>query len=219
MIGAQLAAGWRPGGRGVIAVLGVSLVAAVGNFGTLRDSYHSLSGLSVVVRGGLAGLDIAADRARPDLVLTPENSDFNYFTFLEAGPYLSAAEKFGSPAYSQEELAAAPEQARVAADKVMAAALPIALRAGPSPSARGCVEVGGAGSQTPIVSLPQGGADLSAPAMGRGISCPAAIRRRFLSREPGVLRGQERLSSPRTARAGPGSSRWTLADPVRVCPL
>ena len=41
-------------------------------------------------------------------MLTPENSDFNYFTLVEAGPYLSAAEKFGSPAYSQAELADGP---------------------------------------------------------------------------------------------------------------
>lgn len=219
MISAQLAAGWRPGGRGVIAVLGVSLVAAAGNFGTLRDSYHSLSGLSVVVRGGLAGLDISADRARPDLVLTPENSDFNYFTFLEAGPYLSAAEKFGSPAYSQEELAGAPEEARVAADKVMAAALPIALRAGPPPSARGCVEVGGAGSQTPIVSLPQGGADLSAP---DGRRASLALRRyagNSFPVSPGVLRGQERLIIPTDRSSRPWQLQVNAPGPIRVCPL
>ena len=219
MIGAQLAAGWRPGGRGVIAVLSVGLVAAVGNFGTLRDSYHALTGLSVVVRGGLAGLDIAADRARPDLVLTPENSDFNYFTLLEAGPYLSAAEKFGSPAYSQEELAGAPEEARVAADKVMAAALPIAIRAGPPPSARGCVEVGGAGSPTPIVSLPQGGADLSAPDDGRASLALRRYAGDSFPVSPGVLRGQTRLVIPTDRSSRPWQLKVDAADPVHVCPL
>jgi hypothetical protein len=219
MILAQLASGWRPGKRGVAALLGVSLLAAFGNFNTLLDSYHSLTRVTAVVRGGLAGLDITADRARPDLVLTPENSNFNYFTLVRAGPYLSAAEKFGSPAYSQEELATAPERARVAADKVMAAALPIALRAHATPAARDCMAMRGTGGGAPIVTLPPGGANLSAP---NGARASLALRRYAgdsFPVDPGPLRGRARLVIPTDRSSRPWQVRVNAPRPVRVCPL
>lgn len=219
MIAAQLAAGWRPGWRGVIAVLGVGVVAAVGNFATLSDSYQRLSQASVVVRGGLAGLDITADRARPDLVLTPQNSDFNYFTLLHAGPYLSAAEKFGSPAYSQEELATAPERARVAADKVMAAALPIALSPRAAPGARGCVAVRRTGGGAPIVSVPPGGASLSAPNGARASLALRRYARDSFPVDPGALRAAARLAIPTDRSSRPWQLRVDAPAPVRVCPL
>ena len=55
---------------------------------------------------------------------------------VDAGSYLSAADEFGSPAYTQEELASAPEAGRAAADKVLAAADGVALR--PVDEAAGC---------------------------------------------------------------------------------
>ena len=86
-----------------------SLAAVGGNLVALRDANRDLLNLTPVVRGDLAGLEIAADRVDPALVLDRANSGFNYFTLLDAGSYLSAAEKFGSPAYDQAELATAPE--------------------------------------------------------------------------------------------------------------
>jgi uncharacterized membrane protein len=219
MILAQLASGWRPGRRGVAALLGVSLIAAFSNFNTLLDSYHSLTRLTAVVRGGLAGLDITADRARPDLVLTPENSNFNYFTLVRAGPYLSAAEKYGSPAYSQEELAEAPEPARVAADKVMAAALPITLRPGPAPSATDCVEAGGTGSESSVVPVPPGGAALI---VRGGAGAPLALRRYAQDSfpvNPGVLNGRMQVIIPTDRSSRPWQLEVEGPGPVRVCPL
>jgi hypothetical protein len=218
MIAAQVAAGWRPAWRGVVAVLVVGIVAALGNLSMLHQGYRALNDLSVVVRGGLTGLDITADRVRPDLELNPENSDVNFFTLLEAGPYLSAAEKFGSPAYSQEELATAPETARVAADKVMAAALPVALRPGPA-NGRGCTSVTGIGAGAPIVSLPPGGASLSAPS---GAGASLALRRYAgdsFPVNPGPLRGQARLVVPTDRSSRPWQLKVDSPGPVSVCPL
>jgi hypothetical protein len=236
MIAAQLAAGWRPGWRGVLATLAVGAAAAIGNLATLHQAYRALTGVSDVVRGGLAGLEIAADRVSPDLVLTPENSDFNYFTLLVAGPYLSAAEKFGSPAYSESELAGAPEGARVAADKVLAAALPIALRpeaaprppAGPTPrlanplnggflQAGSCIAVRGAGSEAPVLNLPPGGASLSAP---RGVQASLGLRRYAADSfpvDPGPLRGDARLVIPTDRSSRTWQLRLDTRRPVSVC--
>lgn len=216
MMAADLGAGWRPGWRGVLGALAVGVAAALANFGTLHDSYRSLAGLSQIVRGGLAGLDIAADRAEPNLVLTQENSDFNYFTLLVAGPYLSAAEKFGSPAYPPSELSGAPESARVAADKVLAAALPVTLRPEAGSPEGACRTVSGTGPHAAIVTLPTGGAVLSAPP---GAGATLGLRRYANSFpvSPGPLRGTERLDIP-TDRS---TRRWQLRvdsrGPVSVC--
>ena len=217
MIAADLAVGWRPGWRGVLAALAVGIAAALGNLTTLHQGYRALAGNSEVVRGGLAGLDIAADRVSPGLVLTPENSDFNYFTLVRAGLYLSAAEKFGSPAYSQTELADAPAGARVAADKVLAAALPITLEPQARPGTRKCTTILGAGARAPIVALPPGGAVLSAP---RGVPASLGLRRYASDSfpvDPGTLRGSERLVIPTDRSGRPWQLRVDTPGPVTVC--
>jgi hypothetical protein len=236
MIAANLAAGWRPGWRGVLGALAVGLAAAAANLVTLHRSFQSLAGVSEVVRGGLAGLDIAADDVDPGFVLTPENSDFNYFTLVKAGPYLSATEKFGSPAYSEAELASAPEGAKVAADKVLAAALPVSLRPGgvqpPTGGARprvvgppntqssvqgSCVTVTGLAGAAPVIGLPPGGAILRT---GGGASHPLSLRRFAAEGFPvsvGALHGSANLVVP-TDRSG---RSWQLqiagAGPVTAC--
>ena len=66
----------------------------------------------------------------------------------------------------------------------MAAALPIALRAGPSPSARGCVERGWSGRADADREPAAGRGRPQRSGRWAGIACPAAIRRRLFSREP-----------------------------------
>ena len=88
-----------------MAVFAVALAAALSNLAILHDGYRQLTGLAAIVRGDLEGLELAAERVNPDFALTPENADFNYFNLVRAGPYLSASKKFGSPAYSESELA------------------------------------------------------------------------------------------------------------------
>jgi hypothetical protein len=217
MIAAELASGWRPGWRAVLATLAVGAVAAMGNLQTLHQAYRALSGSSDVVRGGLAGLEIAADRADPDLVLTPENSDFNYYTLVKAGPYLSAADKFGSPAYSESELAGAPESGRVAADKVLAAALPITLQPTPPPPASGCTTVRGTGPAAPVLNLPPGGVSLSAT---QGAQASLALRRYASPSfpvDPEPLRGSAQLSIPTDHSSRPWQLRLDAPRPVVVC--
>jgi hypothetical protein len=236
LIAGELAAGWRPRWRAVLVALAVSIAAAAGNFVTLHDGYRGLTRFSVTVRGGLGGLQIAADRVKPDFVLTPQNSNFNYLTLVRAGPYLSATRKFGSPAYSESELAGAPEPAREAADKVLAAALPVSL-AHPAPApppphgipprpvgppggfarpSGGCLVLRGQGGPA-VVSLPPGGALLYP---GHGVR-PELHLRRFASVSfpvaLGTFRGATRLEIP----GDRSSRRWELqvgaTGRVKVC--
>jgi hypothetical protein len=217
MIAADLAAGWRPGWRGVAGTLAVGVAAALSNLVILHDGYQALARSSQIVRGGLAGLEIAADRVSPDFLLTPQNSDFNYFTLLTAGPYLSAEEKFGSPAYSQSELATAPERARIAADKVVAAALPITLEPAGGPGRTGCATVVGTGARAPIVVMPPGGAAVSAPP---GLTVSLGLRRYASDSfpvDPGTLRGNERLVIPADRSSRPWQLRVDTSHRVSVC--
>ncbi len=218
MIAAELAAGWRPAWRGIVAVLVVGIAAALSNLVILHDGYQANHRVSQTVRGGLAGLEIAADRVSPDFVLTPQNSDFNYYTLVSAGPYLSAEEKYGSPAYSQDELSGAPESARVAADKVLAAALPVRLEPASARAGTGCTSVAGAGAQAPVVGVSPGeSVTLSPPA---GATAALTLRRFATDSFPvdlGQLRGDERLVIPTDRSDRPWELRIDSSRPVSVC--
>jgi hypothetical protein len=156
LVAAELLRGARVTGGAAIAVLAVAVAAALSNYTQLRDAANGLAGIAQRERGGLAALELARDQADPALVLTPDNSDVDYLGLVDARSYLSAAEAYGSPAYSPAELAGAPEVARVAADKVSGAALGIHL----SP------QQGGQGGACRRVDLGRGPATTAVPAAG-----------------------------------------------------
>jgi hypothetical protein len=236
LIAGELAAGWRPAWRAILAGLAVSIAATAGNLVTLHDGYRASAASSATVRGGLGGLEIAADHVSPDFVLTGQNSNFNYFTLVRAGPYLSASEKFGSPAYSQSELASASEPAKEAADKVLAAALPVSLRPGlarPAPgnaapqlvgppttrsSAQGsCVTVQGGAGSAPILALPSGGAILKASG---STPHPLSLRRFAAESFPvsvGALSGSASLVVPTDRSSRPWQLQIGGAGQVTAC--
>jgi hypothetical protein len=236
LIAAELLAGWRPRWQAVLAAFAVSAAAAAANLETLHDGYRTLAASSVTVRGGLGGLEIAADQVSPDLLLTQQNSGFNYFTLLRAGPYLSASEKFGSPAYSEPELASAPEGAREAADKVLATALPVSLRPRAEPPSGGapprvvgpadiktsvqgsCVAVSGFAGAAPILELPPGGVILKAP----GDTPHALLLGRFSSGFPvsaGTLRRSANLLIPTDRSSRPWRLQVGGRGPITACAL
>lgn len=212
--------GWRPDWRSWRALAPVFVVAALataGNYSTLHDAYGAYRGATAIVRSDLAALEIAQDTVDPGFVLTPENSDFEFFGYVVAGPYLSAADKFGSPAYSEAQLARAPESARVAADKVLAAALPISLKPAPSTTGKGCRAIGPPAGARPIVSLPPGGAVLEAP---RGVRAELGLRRFASASFPvhvATLRGAARLDIPRDRSGRPWELQVSATGKVTVC--
>ena len=133
LIAAELARGTRLPTRGVAIALAVAAASALSNADYLHNQYTAQRAASVLVRGDLAGLEIAADRVSPGFVLTPENSGFQYFGQVVAGPFLSAAGSYGSPGYGIGDLPGAPDSAKTAADRVAAAADGIALRPAAAP--------------------------------------------------------------------------------------
>ncbi len=222
MAAAELLRGMRPDPR-VIAVACVATLAAIGSgIATLEDRYQELKSASALVRGNLAALEIAADTVDPNLVLTPDNSGFNYFTLVRAGPYLSAAEDFGSPAYSVEELASATDGAREGADRVLAPALGLELAPADRTPASGCTVIAGTAPGKPSTALPPGGAILSsAPGPGAEI-----LVRRYASQtfpvDLGLVPAGEsrRLEIPADASEQP----WQVqvqsgGGTLEVCPL
>ena len=237
LIAGELAAGWRPGWRGVLLVFAVSIAAGIGNLVTLHDAYRSLANTSVTVRGGLGGLEIAADRVNPGFTLTTENSNFNYYTLVRAGPYLSASHKFGSPGYSESELTSAPEPAREAADKVLAAALPVGLAPGEAPPAAGgatprlvgppstrasvqssCMTVQAVAGSAPILALPPGGATLRATG---ATAHPLALRRfaESFTVSAGTLRDSASVVIPTDRSDHPWELQIGGAGPVTACAI
>jgi hypothetical protein len=183
MIAAELLRGVRvPRGATIGAyVLGAAIVA--GNLSVLHDAYISYRNTSDLIKADLGAVEIAQDRTATPFVLDEDIADTGY-VHVSSSLYLSAADKYGSPADSAAEIAGAPEPARVAADKVLGRALDVSF--GPaqgSPAASGpppqllfptqadaqrhgsCLELG-ADSPVAILRVPPGGAIVHAARTG-----------------------------------------------------
>jgi hypothetical protein len=98
---------------------------------------------SATNRGELAALEISQGEVPDEFTVeaggltTLSNPDM----LFDAGTYFDIVSSYGSPAYSEGELEAAPEQAREAADQLLARALPISMRPGFHPARRGAIAV------------------------------------------------------------------------------
>jgi hypothetical protein len=128
MVTAELARGVRAGPWVVAAVLAAAALAAFSNLYQLHKHAAELADITQLERAGLGALELTRDTVDPNFKLDPQNSNVDYLLDVDAGSYLSAVDAYGSPADSPEQLAAAPEGAKVAADKVFAGALGISLR-------------------------------------------------------------------------------------------
>ena len=116
------------GGWVIAVVVAIGLLAALANFSLLRDNgRRPRRDRRAAARAGSPRSSSPGARSRRDFELTEENSGVDYLGIVDAGSYFSAIDAFGSPAYTPDELAAAPDAARVAADRVFAAALGLGL--------------------------------------------------------------------------------------------
>jgi hypothetical protein len=196
LVGAELLRGARLDRRLLGPALAVIAAAVIANAVFLNEAFESYRSTSQLERADLAAVEIARDSVEPAFVLSEDIADTGY-VHIEAAPYLAARDAYGSPAYSEGELANSPAPARVAADKVLAAALGVELvpvsgpppepgplpRAVDPPSARlgtreGCLLVNS--SAAAVVELPAGGVTVRAPDAGQ-----VRIRlRRFASSFP-----------------------------------
>jgi hypothetical protein len=122
MIAAGLLSGVKLRPRLLIPALVVLAAAVLPNVVFFHEAYESYRNTSQIERADLAALEIIRPRVEPTFFLDEEIADTGYVP-LEAQAYFETRDEDGSPAYDEAELIAAPEHARVPADKVMAAGL------------------------------------------------------------------------------------------------
>lgn len=164
LLAAVLIQGTRPRRPWSGVILAVAVLATVSNISFLHHAWETLVPPERNVRAALAAVEISRDTVAPDFLLDSENGGAQYFAIIDAGSYLSAVDAFGSPAYDQAELLAAPEAARETADLALFAALRLELaplEPAASVSGRECRRA--TLSETPVTAdLPPDGVTLSA---------------------------------------------------------
>jgi hypothetical protein len=126
MIAAGLLSGVRFQRRLWIPALVVLGAAVLPNVVFFHEAYESYRRTSQIEKADLAALEIVRPRVEPTFFLDEGIADTGYVP-LEAEAWFETRDEDGSPAYDEAELEAAPEHARVPADKVMAAGLGVGL--------------------------------------------------------------------------------------------
>jgi hypothetical protein len=180
MVIADLASGIRLRRPVVLGALGIACLAVIANLVVLSHYYGRMSNWATRASGALAAFEVGGASADPNFTTGPANTDIVSLNSLQVGPYLSAVDAFGSPAYGASELAGASEEARVAADQLLADAEELRLVAvdhplppgGPPPGAAAgtgagataqgsCVKV--RGGVSPPLNLPRPGVTVKGP--------------------------------------------------------
>jgi hypothetical protein len=216
MIAAELLRGVRVDRRVLAGAAAVTAAAVVSGIFFLHDGYRSSRTASELKRARLAALDIARPSVNPDLEVRIE-----LITLFTTGAYYSAVDAFGSPGFTESELAASSEEDRAAADGMFRSILGITL----TPSASGASTPRGPCGMVPTgtgagpVPLGPGAYRLMDEGSGPGTSVYLS---RFAS-QPFVSLGALPEGQWRSLRIPPDRSDrpWRLTvggpDPVRVC--
>jgi len=161
MILANLMNGLTLGRRALIAMAAVTALAIGPNLVALENGEDQLEHQSLLTQADTAAVEIAARTIDPNFQLTQPVAGTPSLINIYAGEYLEAVDEFGSPAYTEAELIAAPEPGRRQADILLSQALPLSteirrggFKAGAAASA--CVAVPGGGEAMPDVTLGPG---------------------------------------------------------------
>lgn len=108
----------------VIAGL-ITAVAVLSNMVPLVDGRSYMMRQTELTRSNLAAMELARDHIPPHFRLAPDIAGTGSLIDVQAQTYFSAADKYGTPAYSEAELREAPDYARYQADVVLIDALPV----------------------------------------------------------------------------------------------
>mgnify|MGYP001241898129 CR=1 FL=1 len=114
--------GYRVKSRYVVMVAAIAVIAIVSNIQVMSSGYEILKPLSDKGIAGLTALDIAGEQGRPDGLLGMNEDDS---AVVVSADYFDAEEKYGSAAWSPDEIADSPEEARVHMDEVLISFLPV----------------------------------------------------------------------------------------------
>jgi hypothetical protein len=218
LVAADLLRGVKLERRLVIPALAVVVAAIASNLLFLHESYESYERTSRLERADLMAVEIARDTVEPGLILSEDIADTGYVP-VEAGSYLSARDAFGSPAYTEAELEAAPEEARIPADKVLAAALAIELAPGVAAprSLHDCRVLRSTTVASAVTELPLGGGLLRA---GEGASIEVGLGRfadDFPVQMGPLSSGWSRLAIPTDLSTRPWRAQLSGSGPVTIC--
>jgi hypothetical protein len=190
-ISAELMRGWRPPKPMLAAIVALAALIAGWNALYLRDAQRTLADTSELVRADLGAVEIARDTVDPNMALSADIAG-TIAVGIPVGPYLSAADAFGTPAATPAEIEGAAPAAREAADKVLMRALRLTFTPVERPARpRGCEPIRLDGPvNDAAATVPTGGAVVVA---GQGERATFRLRRfaEGFPIEVGSLRGGE----------------------------
>jgi len=209
--------------RGLLVAGAAVALAAATNLVVLKQGKDFFAEQAVLARSDTAAIEIARRTVDPKFALSPEVAGTPVLIDINAGKFLAAIDEYGSPAYSLEELAAAPEAGRKQADIVLAQALPVATDSelggyDPGADRAGCTEAGnGAAAELPVSS---GATRIE---VGPGPHAALSLRRFAAGEYPVPTEGAPGGSvTTLTIPADTATQRWYLqvlaSQPVFVCP-
>ncbi len=219
---ADLLRGARFGTRALLAGAAVVAAAVALNLGELEDGHDFLEEQTTLARADTGALEIARRTAGPAFYLAPEWAGTPSLIDINAPEYFPAVDEHGSPAYTPDQLARAPELGRVHADLTLAAALPIttSARAGAAPAAGACAIVPGeAGSGGREFRLAPG---VTRIGLAAGPPATLALRRFAVGEYPVVTPAPPggsvtELTIPADRSSRPWFLRVQAGQKVRVC--
>jgi hypothetical protein len=202
---------------------GAIVVVAVGsNLIPLNDGRHFLMEQTVLTRADVGAIDIARRTVPPSFALTPEIAGTPSLIDVNAAEYLPAVREYGSPGYSPDELANAPEAGRRQADVVLSRALSLSAAIDPHAalSAAGrCVDVAAGSGPTSEVRLFIGVNRIGlAPGPDASYSMRRFAEGEFpVSMESAPGDSVTTIRIPRDAAPQPWYLHVEATQPVRVC--
>jgi hypothetical protein len=219
LIGADLLKGLRITRTALLVAGGVAVLAIGSNLVAFRNGRDWLENVSVLTRGDTGAIVIAERTIDPNFSLTPELAGTPSLFLVNAGHFLEVVREHGSPGYSPEELAAAPEYARRQADIILANALPLSTVTLPdtysASGGGGCAEIE-PGAETRLVP----GTTRIEVAPGR----PASLQLRRFAQGEYPVKPQDapggsttRLVVPRDKAPQPWALLVGAEQTVRVC--
>jgi hypothetical protein len=223
LIAADLLQGLRFSRRALLIFAAGMLLALGPNLAQMRAGANWLQAQSVLTRADTAAMEIARRTIAPSFGLTPELAGTSSLFIVQAGPYFEAVDEYGSPAYSVEELKAAPEAGRFWADVVLSKALPISSLTEAGATANdpdSCVTIpGGVAPGRPDVELPPG---VSRIGVAPGAEANLSLRRFAVGQYPVPIdrvAGDSTtvLRIPRDTAAQPWFLHIEAGQPVWVC--
>jgi hypothetical protein len=169
LITAEAARGMRLSRTALLAIFAVAAIALWGNLARLRDGANFYRAFSLSLRGELTAIEVARGHVSSSFVPPGPGT----FDSLQAGPYLAAVDRIGSPAFTPTELTRQSEGVRHSADSALVPALGIGVETPPRGTRRvACRRLGASGGDLVRLAVDPPGVLLRSP-----VSASVVIRR------------------------------------------